>query len=97
MTTIGTPYRLNLINGFELRRGGEVLQLPPGCQRLIAFLALWERPVLRSFVRGSLWSDSDIDHANACLRSTLWRVPGHHAPEIVVATPPRWISTGGSV
>lgn len=86
MSTVGASYRLSLINGFELRRGDAVLSLPPGCQRLIAFLALCERPVLRSFVSGSLWSDSDIDHANACLRSTLWRLLTHHMPEIVVAT-----------
>jgi DNA-binding SARP family transcriptional activator len=86
VATAGTPYRLSLINGFELRRDGTVLELPRGCQRLIAFLALWERPVLRSFVSGSLWADSDVDHANASLRSALWRVPAHHMPEIVVAT-----------
>ena len=83
----GASYRLSLINGFELRRDGAVLSLPPGCQRLIAFLALWERPLLRSFVSGSLWSDSDIDHANACLRSALWRVSARYMPEVVVATP----------
>lgn len=86
MTTADASYRLNLINGFELRRDGAVLSLPPGCQRLIAFLALCERPVLRSFVSGSLWSERDIDHANGCLRSTLWRVLAHELPEIVVAT-----------
>lgn len=65
---------VRLIDGFECRNGTEPLELPPGCQRLIAFLALWERPVLRSFVSGSLWPDSDTDRANANLRSTLWRL-----------------------
>jgi len=65
---------IRLIDGFECCAGEEVLDLPPGCQRLIAFLAIWERPVLRGFVSGSLWPDSDAEHANACLRSALWRL-----------------------
>ena len=86
MTTSGTLYQLSLIDGFELRREGAVIEIPRGCQRLIAFLALWERPVLRSFVSGTLWADSNIDHANASLRSTLWRVPSRDMQEIVAAT-----------
>lgn len=62
---------IRLIDGFELRVGDHAVELPRTCQRLIAFLALWERPVRRSFVSGNLWPDSDIEHANASLRSTL--------------------------
>jgi DNA-binding SARP family transcriptional activator len=67
--------QLRLIDGFELRAGSRPVELSRSCQRLIGFLALWERPVLRSFVSGSLWPDSDAEHANASLRSTLWRLP----------------------
>jgi DNA-binding SARP family transcriptional activator len=76
---------IRLIDGFECCRGGEPIELPRGCQRLIAFLALWERPVLRSFVSGNLWPDSDTERANASLRSTLWRLRADHVG-LVIAT-----------
>lgn len=75
--------QVRLIGGFELRLSGTAVDLPRGGQRLIAFLALWERPVLRSFASGNLWPDSNIEHANACLRSALWRLPSER---VVVAT-----------
>jgi DNA-binding SARP family transcriptional activator len=71
----GTDRRaISLIDGFECRVAGEPFELPRVCQRLVAFLALWDRPVLRSFVSGSLWPDSDDRHSNASLRSALWRL-----------------------
>jgi DNA-binding SARP family transcriptional activator len=86
MTTEG-PFHVRLIDGFELRAGSAAEEVPRSCQRLIAFLALWERPVLRSFVSGNLWPDSDIEHANACLRSTLWRLPNGRGRRVVIAKP----------
>ena len=68
------PRSIWLIDGFECCVGSETLELPRGCQRLVAFLALWERPVLRSFVSGSLWPDTDGAHSTACLRSAVWRL-----------------------
>jgi DNA-binding SARP family transcriptional activator len=49
-------------------------------QRLLAFLALQERPLLRVYVAGCLWPDAPEERANANLRTTLWRVhqPGCH-------------------
>lgn len=76
---------IRLIDGFECCSGAKPIELPRGCQRLIAFLALWERPVLRSFVSGNLWPDSDTERANASLRSTLWRLRADHSG-LVVAT-----------
>ncbi len=43
-------------------------------QRLLAFLALHERPLQRVYVAGSLWSDRSEERANANLRTTLWRL-----------------------
>ena len=68
------PLELTLINGFELRRAGEPAALPFGAQRLIAFLALREHPVLRSQVAGTLWPEALDGQAGANLRSTLWRI-----------------------
>ena len=43
-------------------------------QRLVAFLALHDRPLLRSYVAGNLWLDTSDERAHANLRSTLWRL-----------------------
>jgi DNA-binding SARP family transcriptional activator len=48
--------------------------LPLSAQRLLAFLALQDHPVLRVYVAGMLWIDLPEDRAFANLRSTLWRL-----------------------
>jgi DNA-binding SARP family transcriptional activator len=79
-------HHVRLIDGFDVCMDGESVELSRGCQRLVAFLALWERPVLRSFVSGNLWPDSDIEHANASLRTTLWRLSTERRHDLVTAT-----------
>jgi DNA-binding SARP family transcriptional activator len=64
---------LSLLRGFALRINGDTVALPLGSQRLIAFIALRMRPVLRIYAAGTLWPDSSDRHAAACLRSALWR------------------------
>jgi DNA-binding SARP family transcriptional activator len=65
---------LRLLEGFELRRGGEVVSLSGTVQRLLAFLGLRARPQHRSVVAGSLWMDTTEDRALASLRTALWQV-----------------------
>lgn len=65
---------LGLLDGFRLRHGGRTVRLQPGAQRLLAFLALHDRPLHRLYVAGRLWTDSEQEHANASLRTTLWRL-----------------------
>ncbi|HEX2039865.1 MAG TPA: BTAD domain-containing putative transcriptional regulator [Acidimicrobiales bacterium] len=65
---------MSLLDGFEARHGEATVDLPPAAQRLVAYLALQPRPVLRIRVAGALWPESTDDKAAACLRSTLWRV-----------------------
>ncbi|TQF68287.1 transcriptional regulator [Rhodococcus spelaei] len=79
-------HQLSVVDGFELRRGGLEVPVAHSAQRLLAFLALQARPVLRSYVSGSLWPDSDIAHANASLRSALWRLPTLLQSPVVSAT-----------
>lgn len=69
-----TVAELGLLHGFEVRLGGRSVELPVSVQRLVAFLALHERPLQRLHVAGSLWLDSSEDHANASLRTALWRL-----------------------
>jgi DNA-binding SARP family transcriptional activator len=65
---------LKLLNGFDLVHHGRSVVLPSSAQRLLAFVALHERPQPRSYVAGSLWLDSSEERANANLRSALWRL-----------------------
>lgn len=65
---------LSLLDGFQLRSRGRVVSTPLSTQRLLAFLALHERPVQRVFVAGSLWLAASEDRANASLRTALWRL-----------------------
>jgi DNA-binding SARP family transcriptional activator len=70
---------LSLLDAFELRCEGECVDLPLSAQRLLAFVALHERPLLRVYVAGMLWLDASDERAGASLRSSLWRLnrPGH--------------------
>lgn len=62
------------MDGFELRRGERIVSLPFSAQRLLAFVALHEHPVRRPYIAGQIWMDSSQEHANASLRTTLWRL-----------------------
>jgi len=77
--------RLALLDAFELRLDGDAVALPPSAQRLLALLALHERPLLRPYVAGLLWLETPEERASANLRSSLWRLnrPG---PRLVEAT-----------
>jgi DNA-binding SARP family transcriptional activator len=77
---------LCLLSGFELRSGSEVVAVPHGSQRLVAFLALQSRPVQRAYVSGSLWPDANEQRAAGCLRSAMWRVPLLRGRSIVTST-----------
>jgi DNA-binding SARP family transcriptional activator len=73
---------LLLLTGFELRRDDSRVELPQSAERLLAFLALHDRPQQRSRVAGSLWLDSTDSHSAGSLRSALWRI--HTMDEAVV-------------
>ena len=77
---------VQLLHGFELRCGGRRIGLPLSSQRLVAFLALHNRPLLRVYVAGCLWIDASEQRSIGNLRSALWRLrrTGHF---IVEATP----------
>jgi DNA-binding SARP family transcriptional activator len=70
--------RLTLLGLFDLSVGGESITLPMNGQRVLVFLALHGRSLLRPFVAGSLWLDSSEDRAAGSLRSALWRLNRRH-------------------
>jgi DNA-binding SARP family transcriptional activator len=74
-----------LLGGFELRVDGQIVALPMAAQRLLSFLALHERPLLRVYVAGSLWPESEERHAAGSLRSALFKL-GHPAYAFVQLT-----------
>lgn len=65
---------LRLIDGFDLRHRGTPAAVPGGGRRVIAFLALHNRPVRRGYVACSLWPDVFETHASSLLRSALSRL-----------------------
>jgi DNA-binding SARP family transcriptional activator len=66
--------QLRLLPTFGLEIDGAALRVPAGAQRLLAYLALQDAPVLRATAAGVLWVGSTEVHAHACLRSTIWRL-----------------------
>jgi DNA-binding SARP family transcriptional activator len=80
------PLRLTLIAGFALRRGSEELGIAASGQRLIALLALRNRPVGRVHVAGTLWPEYSTERSLADLRTALWRI-NQSCDRVVAATP----------
>jgi DNA-binding SARP family transcriptional activator len=70
----GGTVALRLLDGFDVEVAGRSMRLPLGAQRVVAFVALHERPLQRLYVAGSLWLDSPEARAGANLRSALWRI-----------------------
>ena len=75
---------LHLLAGFGVDVDGEEVPLPGSAQRLVAFVALHERPVLRPYAAGTLWLDWPEARAAGNLRSALWRIQ-RNTPELVSA------------
>lgn len=68
------PVRLRLLGGFDLRVGNQIVTLPLNVRRLIALLAVRERPQTRTRLAYTLWMDTTQSRATANLRSTLWKL-----------------------
>jgi DNA-binding SARP family transcriptional activator len=68
--------QIAVLGGFRFWvRGKDALPaLPGGSQRLLAFLALRERSVMRTAAAGTLWPEASEDHAHASLRSAISRL-----------------------
>lgn len=62
------------MRGFSLVCGDRSITIPLSAQRVLAFVALRDRPTLRVHVAGTLWMDAPEKRAMANLRSALWRL-----------------------
>lgn len=81
----GALLRLTLIGRFALWRGSRELRIAASGQRLIALLALKDRPTGRLHVAGTLWPDYATKRSLADLRTALWRV-NQSSGQVVAAT-----------
>lgn len=72
--------RIGLLRGFELQCDDEPVCLPLSTQRLLAFLAMRDRPLLRVHVATALWPDATEERSGANLRSALWRLRSECCP-----------------
>jgi DNA-binding SARP family transcriptional activator len=63
-----------MFKGFRLTADGIGVPLTTAAQRLLAYLALQQRPLPRTLVAGVLWADVPDDRAGGNLRSALWRL-----------------------
>ena len=65
---------IGLVGAFSLHLGGRAIRPARSAQRLLAYLAIRDIPLLRSHVAGTIWPDATDARAMGNLRSTLWRV-----------------------
>lgn len=72
-TEVTQVVTLRLLKGFALLVGDKRVTLSSSAQRLLAFLALQDRPRTRTYVARTLWPEATTARANANLRSSLWR------------------------
>jgi DNA-binding SARP family transcriptional activator len=88
---------VNLLRNFELRSDGQRVSLPPGTQRLIAFLALRGGVLQRGYVAGTLWLEYSQDAANANLRTAIWRLRRLPCPVLAGTTTDLALAPGVAV
>jgi DNA-binding SARP family transcriptional activator len=72
-----------LLHAFDLTFDGRMIRVSTGAQRVLAFLALSDRPLARTYVAGVLWPETSDKRASGSLRSAVWdlRLTGHDLVE----------------
>jgi DNA-binding SARP family transcriptional activator len=76
--TVTGGWTLGVLGEFTLAFEGRAVPVTYGSARILAYLAVQERPHRREHVAWTLWGDLSEEHARAALRSALWRLP--HKP-----------------
>lgn len=71
----GPPqFRIELLGGFRFTVASAPIELQMPAKRLLATLAIHQKPLQRSFVAGLLWPDVPDGRASGNLRSTVFRL-----------------------
>jgi DNA-binding SARP family transcriptional activator len=79
------PLKVSVLGTFEFFVGDEALPAEAGSsQRLLAFLALRDRAVMRATVAGTLWPEASEDHAHSSLRSAISRLSEWNRQAVLV-------------
>jgi DNA-binding SARP family transcriptional activator len=79
-----------LLDGFRLAHDDRQVTLPASSQRLLAYLSLHDRPLGRTRVAFTLWTNADETRAFGALRSALWRL--RRVPHPLVVTRPQGLA-----
>jgi DNA-binding SARP family transcriptional activator/DNA-binding HxlR family transcriptional regulator len=65
---------MSVLDTFDLRVDGGAIDLSPGSQRLLVFLALRDRAIARIALAGTMWPDVSEGRAGDSLRSAIARL-----------------------
>jgi len=65
---------MSVLDTFELVVDGRRVELSPGSQRLLVFLAVRDRAIARISLAGTMWPDVSDGHAGDSLRSAIARL-----------------------
>ncbi len=75
---------ISVLDTFTFRAGDHTLALPSGSRKLLAFLALRDRPATRHLVASTLWPEAPPQDAASSLRSALWRLKPTASAAVIV-------------
>ncbi len=75
---------VSVLDTFTFRAGDRALALPSGSRKLLAFLALRDRPATRHLVASTLWPEAPPQDAASSLRSALWRLKPTASAAVIV-------------
>jgi len=79
---VARPLRLMLLGNFSLLKGADEIELPMSAQRLVALVALRERPLSRPYLAALLWPECPPERSLADLRTALWRA-NHYSTQVI--------------
>src|SRR6267143_4721665 len=79
-----TALMVSVLDTFTFRAGDRALALPSGSRKLLAFLALRDRPATRHLVASTLWPEAPPQDAASSLRSALWRLKPTASAAVIV-------------
>jgi len=74
LSTNNAYHWVRLAGGFAVGVDGREVHVPPGVQRLLAYLALARRSVSRTQCAAELWEFDTHERAISNLRTSLWRL-----------------------
>ena len=75
---------VSVLDTFTFCAGDRALPLPSGSRKLLAFLALRDRPATRQLVASTLWPEAPPQDAASSLRSALWRLKPTASAAVIV-------------